>query len=247
MCSILLVEDDLIQRSILKKMLEEFSTDIVHIYEADNMEPAFEILISTKIDIFLIDIDLKNSSGLALAKKIRNIHKYEFSWIIFLTANIEYIIQAFKQVHCYDYIIKPYNKNQICTAIKKIIINEKEGTSIDKSIFLNLKNNIIVSICVNIILFIEVQGRKCVFHTTNGDYIAYNISLKKILDSINYENIVQSHKAFAVNIEHIYKMEKLDIKLYAIYFKDYDKTALLGYKYKNGIIENFKKNKICIQ
>lgn len=37
---------------------------------------------------------------------------------------MEYITQAFKQTHCYDYIVKPYDKNDVQAMLNKIILNE---------------------------------------------------------------------------------------------------------------------------
>ena len=123
MYSIILVEDDSMQRDILRKMI--LSTyEFVNIYEADSEVTALDIIKNNDINMFLIDISLKESSGLDLAMKIRNIAKYEFRQIIFLTTHMEYITQAFKQTHCYDYIIKPYNKEEVQAMLNKLILYE---------------------------------------------------------------------------------------------------------------------------
>lgn len=93
--SIIIVEDDSIQRDILKRMILSVC-DFVKIYEADSEMSALEIILNNDINMFLIDISLKQSSGLDLAMKIRSISKYEFRQIIFLTTHMEYITQAFK-------------------------------------------------------------------------------------------------------------------------------------------------------
>ena len=126
MYSIILVEDDCMQRDILKKMI--LSTyEFINIYEADSESTALDIIENNDINMFLIDISLKESSGLDLAMKIRNIPKYEFSQIIFLTTHMEYITQAFKQTHCYDYIIKPYNQEDVQAMLNKLILYENNN------------------------------------------------------------------------------------------------------------------------
>jgi len=92
------------------------------IYEADDKDEALKISNDNTIDIFYIDIGLKNSSGLDLAIELRKTYKYEFSWIIFLTTHVEYITQAFKEVHCYDYILKPYDKQELIDKSKRIVL-----------------------------------------------------------------------------------------------------------------------------
>lgn len=252
MYSIIIVEDDPIQRDILKKMLL-FKYEFVKIYEADSETTALEIIEKNDINMFLIDISLKESSGLNLAMKIRNIPKYEFRQIIFLTTHMEYITQAFKQTHCYDYIIKPYNQDDVQAMLDKLILHENSNLSSEKDkldeereIVITLKNGIYVGIKVNDILFIEVMGKNCEVNTINGIYIANNMSLKKIMKLINCEYIIQSHRAFAINRNYIYKIEKLDVKLNMVFFNEYPKTALLGYKFKDNVISEFKKGKVIV-
>lgn len=252
MYSIIIVEDDPIQRDILKKMLL-FKYEFVKIYEADSETTALEIIEKNDINMFLIDISLKESSGLNLAMKIRNIPKYEFRQIIFLTTHMEYITQAFKQTHCYDYIIKPYNQDDVQAMLDKLILYENSNLSSEKDkldeereIVITLKSGIYVGIKVNEILFIEVTGKNCEVNTINGTYIANNMSLKKIMKLINCEYIIQSHRAFAINRNYIYKIEKLDVKLNMVYFNEYPKTALLGYKFKDNVISEFKKGKVIV-
>jgi two-component system response regulator LytT len=235
------------QRDILRKML--LSTyEFVHIYEADSEITALDIIENNDINMFLIDISLKESSGLDLAIKIRSIPKYEFRQIVFLTTHMEYITQAFKQTHCYDYIIKPYDQYDVQAMLNKLILNENNNVNKydDKEIVITLKNGIYVGIKIKDIFFIEVKGKDCEVNTINGVYIANNMSLKKINKLINCEYIIQSHRAFAINRNYICKIEKLEAKLSIVYFSKYQKTALLGYKFKDNIISEFKKGKVII-
>lgn len=254
MYSIILAEDDSMQRDILKKMIIS-KYEFIKIYEADSENSALDIITNHHINMFLIDINLKRSSGLDLARKIRNIEKYEFSQIIFLTTHMEYITQAFKQTHCYDYILKPYNKEDVQSMIGKIITYEnnhlngmdyKVNEDKNKEVVITLKNGIYVGIKIDDIVFIEVKGKNCEVHTFNGMYITTNISLKKLLSLINCENIIQSHRAFVINKKYIYKIEKLNVKLSIIYFNNYSKNALLGYKFKNKILSDFIKGKVIV-
>ena len=254
--SIILVEDDFMQRNILKKMILSMH-EFIEIYEADSENTALDIIEKHDINMFLIDISLKESSGLDLAMKIRNIPKYQFSQIIFLTTHIEYITQAFKETHCYDYIIKPYDQKDVQAMLNKIILyensrlnNRKYNLNEDRDYTFNEDKDreIIISLKSGIydIIFIEVKGNNCEVNTINGMYIVNNMSLKKLLKLIDCEYIIQSHRAFAINKNYICKIEKSDVKLSIVYFDQHSKTALLGYKFKDNIISVFKKGKVII-
>lgn len=254
MYSIILVEDDHMQRKILKKMISSMHKFIM-IHEADSENSALELVEKYDINLFLIDISLRESSGLSLALKIRRIPKYEFRNIIFLTTHMEYITQAFKQTHCYDYIMKPYDENEIQVMLNKIILNETNivssgnemfYTEDNREIVITLKNGVYVGIKIIDILFIEVKGKNCQVNTLNGVYIAINTTLKKMLQLIKCDYIIQSHRSFAVNKKYIYKIERIDSKLSEVYFEDYPETAMLGYKFKEKVISEFKKGKVVI-
>ena len=239
------------QIDLLKKMIASMNKNI-KIYQAKCENAALEIIQRHDINMFLIDICLEKSSGLDLAMKIRSINKYEFSQIIFLTTHIEYITQAFKQTHCYDYILKPYNQHDVQAMLDKLITyenghlnskNDNLNKDKDRKIVITLKSGIFVSVKINDIIFIEVIGRNCEVNTINGVFVANNVSLKKLLKVVDCKDIIQSHRAFAVNTNNICKIEKLSIKLKVIYFNQYAKTALLGYKFKDNILLGLKRGK----
>ena len=151
--SIIIVEDDFMQRDILKKMIISMH-EFIEIYEADSENTALDIIKKYDINMFLIDISLRESSGLDLAMKIRNIDKHQFSQIIFLTTHMDYITQAFKQTHCYDYIIKPYNQEDVQAMLHRLIHYEnsrsnnkndnfnEDNKNNDRKISITLKNGI---------------------------------------------------------------------------------------------------------
>lgn len=248
--SIILVEDEPIQREILKTIIVS-TYDSIKIYEADSERTALDIIKNNDINMFLIDIGLKESSGLDLAMNIRSIPKYEFRDLVFLTTHLDYMFQAFKRIHCYDYILKPYNKYDVQAMLDKLINKEinnlnngknnfnEEDTN--KELVIKVRNSVFVRVKINDILFIEVTNKNCEVNTLNGIYTYNRISLKKILDLISCDYIVQSHRSFAINKNYVFKIERLGIRLSEVYFKNYSKTALIGIKFKNNIIPEFKK------
>jgi DNA-binding LytR/AlgR family response regulator len=223
-------------------MIQEIDKSL-KIYEADDKDEAIIISNDNTIDIFYIDICLKNSSGLDLAKELRKTYKYEFSWIIFLTTHVEYITQAFKEVHCYDYILKPYDKQELIDKSKRIVLREGNYTVTDrKYVIIDLKNGVFVKIYVDEIIFIEVNIRTCTIHTKKGKYEVKGLSLKQSLIMTNSKDVIKCHKSFAVNVHYISKIEKISIKSYELFFKDYEKTALLSQNCKDAIMKKFINN-----
>lgn len=240
-----MIEDSDIQRKNLCSILSKFNIDI-QLYEADNKYTALKIAKDNNIDFFFIDIELKDSSGMDFAAEIRKIKRYKYSWIIFITAYINYMIKAFKEIHCYDFILKPYSPNDIKNIVNMIIDNAYDKNIIEnkKYVLFNQKD-IKIKIFVDDILFIEVNLGKCVIHTIVGKYIINRKPLRDIIKIINCNYIVQCHRSCAVSIRHMRKIKKYSQRSWNIYFDNYEYCAYMGQKYKDNILylmENYSIN-----
>ncbi|WP_246599450.1 LytR/AlgR family response regulator transcription factor [Clostridium lacusfryxellense] len=244
--NVLIVEDDRLQRESLKNMLQQLDQNI-EIYESIDKDEALVIASKNNIDVFYVDICLNNSSGIDFAIELRRIPKYEFSFIVFLTTHVEYINQAFKEVHCYDFILKPYNIDDVVNMTKRFKLhienlNEKtiEETKEKTYVVIDTRKGVNIKIYIDEMIFIEVNLRVCMIHTINGVYKISNLALSKILKYIDSKDIIRCHKSYAVNIKYIKRIENVDNKLSEIYFENYDKKALLGFKFRNIILERFQ-------
>ena len=85
--NILLVEDERIQRVALASIIKSNFID-VRIYEAASQAEAIKIINEKDIHLFFIDIQLKDSSGLELAKKIRQYKQHALTGIVFVTGEL---------------------------------------------------------------------------------------------------------------------------------------------------------------
>ncbi len=242
MPNILIVEDDDIQRSNMKAMLQELGQDY-RVLDSSSAYHVLELLKSNVIDLFFIDIHLRNENGLKLARHIRKIPGYELTWIVFVTSHLEYILEAFKEIHCYDYLLKPYDKATIQGLIKKLLFDASRGANTAeerKYIFVDI-NGIMAKIFINDIIFIEVFGKLCVIHTTKGAYEVKNLTLSGLLGLIPDNRLVQSHRSYAVNTNYIQSINK-NLPCWEITFANYEKTALIGGKFRDNLMKACGKN-----
>ncbi|WP_128609269.1 LytTR family DNA-binding domain-containing protein [Clostridium haemolyticum] len=107
-----------------------------------------------------------------------------------------------------------------------------------------MASSIYIKVYVNEIIFIEVSINSVIVYTLKRNYKLKRITLKKILSLIDEQNIVQSHKSFAINLKHINKIQKIDSRLFKAYFKNCEDTALIGNKFKDTILDKFNENKL---
>ena len=82
MKQILIVEDDELLNKMLVYNLQSESYGIVSV---ETVKEAMEVLKSQQFDLVLLDINLPDGNGYAIAKTIRE--KYSDTIVIFLTAN----------------------------------------------------------------------------------------------------------------------------------------------------------------
>ncbi|WP_113672632.1 response regulator [Vallitalea guaymasensis] len=87
MNNILIVEDNDTSRNNLEHVLKTNFSD-VKIYKAGTGKTALKLLKEIKMDLFFLDIQLPDISGLKIAEIIRSIEQYELSYIIFITTHL---------------------------------------------------------------------------------------------------------------------------------------------------------------
>ncbi|WP_446896941.1 LytR/AlgR family response regulator transcription factor [Clostridium sp. LBM24168] len=239
MVNVLVVEDEKVERENLVRMIYESGKNI-KVWEAASKYSALDISRKTPIDFFYIDIALKNSSGMDLALELRCIERYKLSWIIFVTSNVNYMLEAFRKTHCYDYIVKPYDKDRVIEITKLLISGSYgriEDKKVDKYVSFNLSTDISVRIKVKDIIFIAVNLRLTTIYTKSRNYKLRKMSLKKVLIMINCKDIIQTHRAYAVNINFINSIQKISNKSWEISFNCCNYKAFLSYNFKDEVMK----------
>ncbi len=120
MLQILIAEDELIERMVLKKTLIKRFGNQCEVFEAENGERALEIFCSTDIHIVILDIEMPGINGVQAAEIMRK-EKSGFC-IIFLTAydKFEYAKKAIA-VRAMEYLLKPYSERELVNVVEEAI------------------------------------------------------------------------------------------------------------------------------
>lgn len=236
---IILVEDDVVQNKNLARMIEKNYLDI-KVYQAYSVKEALKIINEKQMDLIFQDINLPDGTGIELAKQIREIPGYELTGIVFITSEMFQVVEAFKNTHCYDFLVKPYNVEDIKRIID-VFNKDKVEEPEEKGNYsiVNIDNNVSIKIYHEDIVFVEYVSRKCIIHTVKNKIECKTLTLTKLLGEIGSENIVQSHKSYIVNTKFIDKIDKQYSKLWDISFVGTDEIAQLSAKYKDGVFESW--------
>jgi response regulator of citrate/malate metabolism len=115
----IIIEDDMVSRMILENYCRNHP-NIELVNDFDDVESALAYLSKEKVDLILLDIQLKNSSGFDLLQHIRPETK-----VIITTGNKDNISIA-KKMGINNYLIKPIKLEEFLWSIKNLPLESNE-------------------------------------------------------------------------------------------------------------------------
>ena len=127
MTKIMILEDSIDSLKALKAIVESISKDIA-VIPVKSLEEARAALQdeANLFQAFLLDINLdeqrpQDASGIEFAREVRNDSRYVFTPVIMITSLASLELAAYRELHCYQYILKPYQREEIEKLIRKVL------------------------------------------------------------------------------------------------------------------------------
>lgn len=212
--NILIVEDESTVANTLKKIINKIAPE-AKIFITSYANEAFKYSKEVDVDLFCLDIQLLDYNGIELARKIRNLSRYTLTPIIFITAIPTRELIAYKETHCYDYIIKPFLEYEFYEKIKKIVdfykVKRKEDTS--QKLKLRFKcGSCIYSLFQKEVIFAESLLRRIHINTENEIYTTNIMTLKKFAEQLS-SDFIQCHRSFFVNKSYIKAFDNAEMEI----------------------------------
>jgi two-component system, chemotaxis family, chemotaxis protein CheY len=122
MAKIVVIDDSLYMRSILKHLLTKGGHTVIG--EADSYEQALSILEKELPDLITLDIILKDHTGLDLLKQIRK--RFPSVLVIMVSAvGEEFVVEEAMELGALDYIVKPFNEQNVAETVNRICASYK--------------------------------------------------------------------------------------------------------------------------
>ena len=223
----LIVDDEPVAREIL----ETYITKIPNLELVKSCKNAMEALITVqneKIDLFFLDINMPEITGLSLAKLIN-----KNASIIFTTAYREYALDGFN-LQATDYLLKPIAFDRFLQAIQKIstpkssITIKNKAEEISTFMFVRADRKM-VKIIFDEILFIESLGDYLKIHTQKETLITRE-TVNNIEAKLPTKNFIRIHRSYIINIEKInaYTNEQIEIN---------NKSIPISRSYKESVLQ----------
>lgn len=126
-----------------------------------------------KIDILFLDIELLDSNGIELGKYIRNYMKNMSMNIVYISSMTEYAMELFK-IHPYDFVVKPFDKNEIENLIDEMCGYYKQDNKHFKYCVYGKTNMVMM----RDIKYFESRGRHIIINLVDNQSIQYVGQLK---------------------------------------------------------------------
>lgn len=123
----MIVEDEMIERIVLKKMIQKKFGEKCQVFEAQNGKEAVELFRREKIQVAILDIGMPGINGIQAAEIMRK--EDQNCCIIFLTAydRFDYAKKAIS-IRAMEYLLKPYSQKEIINVVEEALRMNGERT-----------------------------------------------------------------------------------------------------------------------
>lgn len=204
--NVLVVEDNVRSANLIKKIITSIDSSI-KVYVAENSEAAYKYAMEKYIDVFILDIILDtkiqgDTSGIKFAKEMRSVEKYLFTPMIFMTSLEDPAMYAFRDLHCYGYLEKPFDTSKAEELIREALkyeISIKE----DETIYFR-KDKIIYPFKTSDIVFTCNNNHTMVVHHKNGTTLSIPYkTCSQLLNEVKSDCLMQCNRNTLVNKQYI--------------------------------------------
>lgn len=237
MLEVLVLEDNVSTRKDIVMKIKKTHKS-VRIHEMGDTEEAYRCAIKRNICSFFLDVEVPGMNGIELAKKIRKEQRYEFTPIVFITGMPSKELEAFRQAHAYEYILKPYTENKIESTMEKVLRNCSQDNKNEKLKKIAITaNGVTQKVALGDIKYIENEKKKLRIVSTNGVISPIRMPLKGLRELLD-EEFQQVHQSIIVNMRYV---EACNLVKRTMYIKDEKIPLPIGRTFKTAVEERINE------
>ena len=148
-------------------------------------------------DLAVFDIQMKNMTGVELAKMIRKTD-HNLS-IVFITGLMEHVLEGY-DVSAINYLVKPYPEPELFKTLDKALAVFME---IEQGALLVPQEGKLIRLPYAEILYMEIQGHYFDISTKTKGRFRMKKQMAEMLEIIDADLFIQCHRSFIVNVSLI--------------------------------------------
>ncbi len=213
------VDDEPMAREILSSYIEK-TPNLQLVKSCKDASEALMFMQENSVDVFFLDINMPEITGVSLAKIIKNKAK-----IIFTTAYRDYAIEGFN-LNVIDYLLKPFSFERFMEAVAKVSI--KEITSSKDFIFVRADRKM-VKVDFTSILYIESLSDYVKIYTKEQTIVTRE-NISTLSNTLPKNLFLRIHRSFIISIQQItsYTNEFIELN---------DKALPISRSYKESVLQ----------
>jgi two-component system, LytTR family, response regulator len=241
---VLIADDEPLSQVALANILVE-RPDVEEFDLASDAVEALDRLSKKNYDVFLLDINMPEISGIELLDRLRKNDRPAPS-IVFVTAYAEHAITAFKK-HAVDYVLKPFSSERINEALDvafRRTAGERAARLVeDLPQFQSLLQRISTRIAIKAngrilfldpgdVLAVRAEGNYVLLEREGGSYLLRE-SISVMAEKLKPYGFIQIHRSVLVNSSFVEEIKRLPAGEYGLRIKG-------GQEYT--VTRSYKKN-----
>lgn len=206
MIRIAIVDDDKEQAALLESHIRRY--DAAH-KTGITMAVYYNVVTflekyQAEFDIIFMDIMMPMMNGMDASRLLRE--KDDKVMLIFVTSMRQYAIQGY-DVGASDFIVKPVAYQEFTLKFTRAL--SKLPKSASEDLVLRAETGY-VRLSPSQILYVEVRGHHCVYHTRSGEYPQYQ-TMKTAEEQLGGKNFARCNNYLLVNLSYVDRIENLTV------------------------------------
>lgn len=230
--NVLVVEKKIHKKKIIEAIMKVNHT--CYVCGVCSCKEAKKKIKQVAFDILFINTEPEAGCGVAFAKEVRDIYAYKFIPIVFITEDKSLEYEAFHNIHCYEYITRPYYEQDFIEILKNMLVEYDSSKAKEKFLKLSYRGDL-HKIAYEDILYIEKRNRKIVIITNHKEITYKCMSIKEFMEELD-TSFVQVHKSIIV---HKNKVSTFNYHEKTLNLKELDINIPVGGSFINVVHEIF--------
>lgn len=164
-------------------------------------------------DFVLLDIEMKEYSGLELARELP-----EECVLVFTTAHASYALDGY-DLRAVDFLHKPFTYQRFASAISRVeqivaihnrvaMLDDADSGSI--VIKVDYQN---VTICYSEIIYVEALANYVKIHCVNNRKVSTKMSIKGFMELLSEVEFLRIHRSFAISKSKVASFTKQSVRM----------------------------------
>lgn len=184
-----------------------------------------------KPELVLLDIEMKEYSGLEIAREIPT-----GSLLVFTTAHASYALEGY-DLRAVDFLHKPFTYERFASMIERVeqitaiharALQAEEANLGSITIKVDYQN---VTINYSEIIYVEALANYVKIHCEGGRKISTKMSIKSFVELLPQREFMRTHRSYAISKSHVASFTKQ-----AVVMKDERNTSLpIGRNYQEEL------------